>query len=110
MTETDDKPSHVRLVTPEGEHTAPPKNLIRLPVITTLNTNPDSVLESALGELDCVIVIGYTKGDDGVEYFASSIADGSLCVWLLQRYIHKLMLETDRVDEEGDDGGESPVA
>jgi len=59
-----------------------------LPVITRLDMNPDKVLEGAKGDLESVIVIGFDK--DGDEYFASSIAAGPECLWLLERF--KLML------------------
>lgn len=65
--------------------------LIRLPVITRLNTNPDLVLQSAIDAgLDKVIVIGYDK--DGDEYWASSIADGGECLWIIERF-KKALLE-----------------
>jgi len=106
-TPTDKPPSPVKLVTNSEEHTAPPRSVIRLPVITTLDTDPDVVLQEAMGKLDCVVVLGYTKGEDGVEYFTSSISDGSLNVWLMQRAIYKLMVIAEPDD---DDGTPTPVA
>lgn len=54
-----------------------------LPIVTRLDINPDQVIESALGRLKDVVIVGYDK--DGQEYFASSIADGGTANWLLDR-------------------------
>ncbi|MCD6674859.1 MAG: hypothetical protein LT106_18655 [Burkholderiaceae bacterium] len=51
--------------------------------ITRLNIDPDRALEMAVGKLEGVVIIGYTK--DGEEYFASSYADGGDVLWLLER-------------------------
>lgn len=51
--------------------------------VSKLDWNPDRVLEAAIGGLESVVVIGYTK--DGKEYFATSIADGGTANWLLDR-------------------------
>ena len=113
--------SHVRLV-PESE---PPDDdpddvsgalerkqsdkVVYLPIATSLDATPQRVLEGALeADLDSVIVIGYTKGDPKLraakdEYFASSIAAGDTCVWLLNRYIHKLIAMADE-EWDGEDG------
>lgn len=58
--------------------------VIDLPVVTRLDLSADKVLESAIGEMDQVIVIGYDK--EGDEYFASSIAGGPECLWLMERF------------------------
>lgn len=65
--------------------------IIRLPVITRLDTNPDLVLESAVGELESVVIIGFTK--EGEEYFASSVADGGTALWMVERFKKKKLLE-----------------
>jgi hypothetical protein len=64
-------------------------NVIDLPVITTLDRDPDRVLQKALGECESVVILGYDK--DGGEYFASSIADGGTVLWLLERTKKKLL-------------------
>jgi len=51
--------------------------------------DPDIVLKSPMGNMDTVIVIGYTK--DGDEYFASSKADGGEIIWLLERMKLRLL-------------------
>lgn len=63
--------------------------IIDLPVITTLNLDPDRVLEKAIGNLDTCIIIGYDKNGD--EYFSSSISDGGDVIWLLERTKKKLL-------------------
>jgi hypothetical protein len=52
-------------------------------IITTLDSPPDRILERAMGELNSVIVIGYDK--EGMQYFASSIADGGTSLWLIEK-------------------------
>jgi hypothetical protein len=68
-------------------------NVIDLPVVTTLNLDPDRVLNKAIGELKEVIIVGYDK--DGKEYFSSSVADGGDVIWLLERMKLKLLRTAD---------------
>lgn len=63
--------------------------IISFPGITRLDSNPDHVLESAIGELDSVLIIGYHK--DGGEYFATSLADGGDALWLAERFKKALL-------------------
>jgi len=58
--------------------------------ITTLDINPDPVLLSAVGKLECVIVIGTTK--EGAEYFASSWG-GTGQNLLMAELFKKMLLE-----------------
>jgi len=58
-------------------------NVIPLNNITRLDLPPDRALEGAKGKMEGVILIGYDK--DGEEYFASTYADGSDVLWLLER-------------------------
>lgn len=58
-------------------------NVVRLPCMTRLDMDTDDVLRAAIGELDTVVICGYTK--DGAEYFASNVANGPDVLWLLQR-------------------------
>lgn len=71
-------------------------NVVNLPCITRLDIPPDRILQEAMGKLESVVVIGYTK--DG-EYFASSQADGAEVVWLLERCKLKLLRVVDHVAE-----------
>jgi hypothetical protein len=57
--------------------------------ITKLDLPPDRILESAVGALDAVVVLGYDK--EGKEYFASSYADGGDVLWLMERLKKKLL-------------------
>ena len=84
------------------EPAPPPTNLLHLPVITRLNTDPDLVLESAKGGLESVVIVGYEKGPDGNFYFASSVADAGTAAWLLQRGIWQLNQMCDELDGEND--------
>lgn len=71
-------------------------DVIKLQMITKLDIPPDSVLTSALGQLESVVIMGYTK--DSMEYFASSFADGGEVLWLAERLKHILI--TSDYDEE----------
>lgn len=52
--------------------------------VTTLDLPPDRILERAIGECPGgVIVMGYDA--DGDMYFASSIASGPDCLWLMEK-------------------------
>ncbi|MCK5446291.1 MAG: hypothetical protein KAI73_11760 [Rhodospirillaceae bacterium] len=65
-------------------------NVEEFPGVTRLNKDPDSILQGAIGKMETVIVIGYTKeGED--EYFASSCADGGEALWHLMRAQKKLL-------------------
>lgn len=60
-------------------------NVVTLSVPTKLDLPADRILQSAVAaDLECAIVIGRTK--DGVEYFASSLADGGDVLWLMERF------------------------
>jgi hypothetical protein len=65
-------------------------NIVRFTGITKLDIPADQVIESALGKLEGVVILGYDK--DGQEYFASSYADGGNMLWLLER-AKKALLE-----------------
>lgn len=58
--------------------------------VTKLDMPADQVLESAMGEMEGVVIMGWTK--DGKEYFASSYADGGTVLWLAER-MKKMLLE-----------------
>jgi len=57
--------------------------VIILDMVTRLDLPADRILESAVGKLDKVVIMGYDK--DGNEYFASSFADGGDVLWLTER-------------------------
>ena len=61
--------------------------------VTRLDLPTDRVLEAVKGNCsDGVVIVGYD--DDGELYFASSIADGGLVLWLLE-LAKKKLLEVD---------------
>ena len=51
--------------------------------VTRLNLPVDRILEGAIGKMESLIIIGYTK--EGNEYFASTYSDGGDVLWLLER-------------------------
>lgn len=57
--------------------------VIRMRNVTKLDLDPDVVLQSAIGQLKTVVIMGF--GIDGNEYFASSCADGGDVLWHLER-------------------------
>jgi hypothetical protein len=65
------------------------ENVVTFTGITRLDMPPDRILESAVGELQSVVVLGYDE--DGDEFFASSLADGGEVLWLLERLKKKLL-------------------
>ena len=69
-------------------------NVIRFNGITRLDISAEVVLQSAVGKLQGVILVGLDN--DGKEYFDSSYADGGTALWLLERLKKKLL-------EVGDD-------
>ena len=50
--------------------------------ITTLDREPDFILQQAVGKLQGVIVIGFDH--EGEFYGASNYADGGNAIWLLE--------------------------
>lgn len=67
--------------------------------VTTLDSNPQRVLQRALDAgMSSVVIVGFDK--DGGEYFASSNADGADVLWHLERAKFKLMVIA---DEHADD-------
>lgn len=67
--------------------------VVDLPVITTLDLDPDRLLQKAISQMQRVLIIGIDK--DGEEYFASSVADGGTALWDMERARFKLMVEAD---------------
>ena len=63
--------------------------VVDLDVTTNLDVDPDWLLKKAIGQLDRVVIIGIDK--EGVEYFASSIADAGTSVWDIERAKLKLL-------------------
>lgn len=57
--------------------------------ITTLDLNPDIILENLKGRLEGFVVMGWDK--DNEEFFASTYADGGTVLWLIERCKTKLL-------------------
>lgn len=71
-------------------------DVVDLPVVTTLDLNPQRVLATASeAGLEHVVIIGWKT--DGSEFFSSSISDGADVVWLLERTKLKLL----RIADDG---------
>jgi hypothetical protein len=63
-------------------------NVVVLPLITRINSDPERLLEAAKSaNLKGVVIIGWTDEGDGgeAEYMASSIASGPEVLWLMER-------------------------
>ncbi len=65
--------------------------------ITTLDLNPDRLLEKAKGKLESVLILGLTT--EGEEYFASSKADAEYPIYMVERAKHRLMKMIDEMSE-----------
>jgi hypothetical protein len=66
------------------------KNVVYLNGITKLDVPAERVLQRALEHgLESVVISGHDK--DGNEYFASSVADGGTCLWLIERLKKRLL-------------------
>jgi hypothetical protein len=72
-------------------------NVVEFTGITRLDGDPDRVLQGAIGELESVLVIGFTK--QGGEFFSSSVPDGGTCLWLMERAKLKLLQVPERFDD-----------
>jgi len=67
--------------------------VIKFTGITKLDLPVDRVLDAAKETLEGVVIMGYTT--DGEEYFASTYANGSTVLWLVER-MKKMLLEVDK--------------
>lgn len=61
--------------------------------ITTLDIDPDRILQSAIGKMDQVVLIGWDK--NGQEYFSSSVSDGGTVLWHMERAKLQLLRKGD---------------
>ena len=64
-------------------------NVIPLGGYTKLDIEPDKVLDSALGQLEQVLVIGYNENGDN--YFASSTSDIGKLLRMIETFKFNLM-------------------
>jgi hypothetical protein len=72
-------------------------NVVEFSGVTKLDIPPDKLLNSAIGKLESVLILGYTK--EGDEYFASSKADASEPIYFCERAKHRLMKMIDEMQE-----------
>ena len=52
--------------------------------VTSLDLDPNNVLEAAKDELEGVVVLGFKKDGNGL-HFSSSYADGGTVIWLMEK-------------------------
>ena len=71
--------------------------IVNFPGATKLNIPADRILEQAIGKLDEVVIVGFTKNGD--EFQASSCADGAECLWLLELAKKRLFEMYDELQE-----------
>lgn len=65
-------------------------NIIDLPVITTLDTNPSRVLaKAAETAFERVVIVGVTE--TGERFFAASAADGGSVLWDIEQAKRSLL-------------------
>ena len=77
-----------------------PDNIVDLPVITTLKSDPNRVLQAADGKLETAVVIGWQKDDSGQFYFASSEPNSAEVIMLLEIAKRRLLESMDELSEE----------
>lgn len=64
-------------------------NVKLFPGITPLDFDADVILNSAMGKLKSVVIVGETE--DGEEFFSASVGSGPEALWMLERAKHNLM-------------------
>lgn len=64
--------------------------VVDLPVITTLDLNPDRVLANLDGKLKGFVIAGYDHNGD--MFFSSTYADGGEILWLIEQ-LKKTLLD-----------------
>ena len=64
-------------------------NVKLFPGITPLDFDADVILNSAMGKLKSVIIVGETE--DGEEFFSASVGSGPETLWMLERAKHNLI-------------------
>lgn len=61
--------------------------------------DPDKVLENAKGHFESVLVLGYSKGSEVIEAYASLNLTAAQIFFLMEQFKHKL-LNGDYYDED----------
>lgn len=73
-------------------------NILSFEGITTLDLDPDLVLQNNIGKLEGFVLVGYTS--EGKEYLCSTYGDTPTILWLLERAKKQILESAD--DEEED--------
>jgi len=76
-------------------------NVLSFDGITTLDLDPDMVLQNNIGKLEGFVLVGYTS--DGKEYLCSTYGDTPTILWLLERAKKQILESADYDDEDFDD-------
>jgi hypothetical protein len=76
-------------------------NILSFEGVTTLDLDPDMVLQNNIGKLEGFVLVGYTS--DGKEYTCSTYGDTPTILWLLERAKKQLLESADYDDEDFDD-------
>jgi len=83
----------MKLVEPTDNNAEPeiPRTaqVVRFNGVTKLELDPDVVLQSAIGKLKTVVVLGFAEDDS--EWFAASMSDGADVLWHLERARLKIL-------------------
>lgn len=69
--------------------------VIQLPVVTTHDLDPDTLLENSKGKLKHFVLVGYDL--NGNEFFSSTKSNGPEALWMLERAKHKLLKVVDEL-------------
>lgn len=72
-------------------------NVVNFPGRSSIDSNPEQILDQSKDRLSAVVVVGETK--DGEFYFASSQADGADALYWLEMGKYKLIRMCNGDDE-----------
>lgn len=86
----------------QGEQEPPRNKVVVLPCTTTLDLDPDRILQAAVGNMETVVILGYDK--NGQEYFGANISDGGTVIWMMERAKLRLLRTVDGGPEDFDAG------
>lgn len=73
-------------------------NILSFDGVTTLDLDPDMVLQNNIGKLEGFVLVGYTT--DGKEYTCSTYGDSLTILWLLERAKKQILESADDDDED----------
>lgn len=73
-------------------------NILSFEGITTLDLDPDLVLQNNIGKLEGFVLVGYTT--EGKEYLCSTYGDTPTILWLLERAKKQILESADDAEED----------